>query len=140
MKLKNFENVESYEEAQQWLVDFFGDRIPVWKKEELTPLWRGFDNVVESIRWAVALMDCAKNSAVRAAIHHVFMGDAFINCFTDWEDGHSSEWGQWIVMSPDGNYRHGMARLAWEGEEVEELKILKMRIRSPRNFNSIIGG
>ena len=65
-------NVKSYSRAKKWLEQNFPlEFIPVWTKSGKSEM----DTVI-SLQVATWLLTNAKNSAVRAAVHNVFIGDA----------------------------------------------------------------
>ena len=85
--MKKFKNIESFIEASQYLLKNF--HCPIFDEEgELTEAYRELDahDFAEVIFRTVQLLDSAKNSAVRAAIHQTLIGNALIE-YSDEEDG-----------------------------------------------------
>lgn len=65
--MKKFKNLESYDEATQYIKNVFA--VPV---SEMELVEEQEEEIIAKIIW---LFDNAKNSAVRAAIHHHALGD-----------------------------------------------------------------
>ena len=65
--MKKFKNVESYIEATQYIQNIFDVPVSQMELEETKE-----EEIIAKISW---LFDNAKNSAVRAAIHHHALGD-----------------------------------------------------------------
>jgi hypothetical protein len=65
--MKKFKNIESYDEATQYIKNVF--EVPVSQMELVE---EQEEEVIAKIIW---LFDNAKNSAVRAAIHHHALGE-----------------------------------------------------------------
>ena len=65
--MKKFKNLESYTEASQYIQNIFEVPVSQMKLEEAKE-----EEIIAKIIW---LFDNAKNSAVRAAIHHHALGD-----------------------------------------------------------------
>ena len=65
--MKKFKNLESYDEAAQYIQNVFAVPVSQMKLEESKE-----EEIIAKIIW---LFDNAKNSAVRAAIHHHALGD-----------------------------------------------------------------
>lgn len=84
---KNFKNIESFEEASRYLQENYF--CPIFDEDGyLTKEYRELDahDFADVIYNTVQLLDSAKNSAVRAAVHKVLIGKAMIEYF-DEEDG-----------------------------------------------------
>jgi hypothetical protein len=64
--MKKFKNVESYDEAAQYIQNVFAVPVSQMELEEAQE-----EEIIAKIIW---LFDNAKNSAVRAAIHHHALG------------------------------------------------------------------
>jgi hypothetical protein len=64
--MKKFKNVESYDEAAQYIQNVFAVPVSQMELEEAKE-----EEIIAKIIW---LFDNAKNSAVRAAIHHHALG------------------------------------------------------------------
>jgi hypothetical protein len=64
--MKKFKNVESYDEAAQYIQNVFAVPVSQMELEEAQE-----EEIIVKIIW---LFDNAKNSAVRAAIHHHALG------------------------------------------------------------------
>ena len=65
--MKKFKNLESYDEATQYIKTVFDVPVSQMELEEAKE-----EEIIAKIIW---LFDNAKNSAVRAAIHHHVLGD-----------------------------------------------------------------
>ena len=65
--MKKFKNVESYDEAAQYIQNVFAVPVSQMELEEAQE-----EEIIAKIIW---LFDIAKNSAVRAAIHHHGLGE-----------------------------------------------------------------
>lgn len=82
--MKNWKNVSSYEEAVRWI-----------KENVRYKMFDEFNNVVvpdgiefnEAFRIAIRLLNAAKNSAVRAAVHKEFIGGSVFLCYKEVDDG-----------------------------------------------------
>ena|SRR5690554_480530 len=75
-------NVKSYSRAKKWLEQNFPlEFIPVWLKSGKSEM----DTAI-SLQVATWLLNNAKNAAVRAAVHHIFIGAAFL-LYRDTDDG-----------------------------------------------------
>ena len=64
--MKKFKNLESYDEATQYIQNVFEVPVSQMELEEAKE-----EEIIAKIIW---LFDNAKNSAVRAAIHHHALG------------------------------------------------------------------
>lgn len=82
--MKKFKNVSSFEKAAEYLKENFF--CPIWTEEGLSPEYQGDIDFAALLRDCQALLETAKNSAVRAAIHQVFIGKAWLWSFQE-EDG-----------------------------------------------------
>ena len=70
--MKKWKNVASYDAAKEWLnQNFPPEFIPVWTESGKSEM-----DTAESLLIATWLLNNAKNSAVRAAVHHNFIGAA----------------------------------------------------------------
>lgn len=82
--MKKFRNIESFEEASQWLKENFS--CPIFdEKGQLTEDYEK-DYRTEIILDVIDLLEDAKNSAVRAAVHRVLIGNAMVD-YREEDDG-----------------------------------------------------
>lgn len=78
--MKNFKNIESFEKASQYLQENY--YCPIFDGDgNLTEAYRELDahDFADVIYNTVQLLDSAKNSAVRAAVHRVLIGNAMVD-------------------------------------------------------------
>src|SRR5690554_51146 len=71
--MRKWKNVASYDAAEKWLKRNFQTGIPVWTKCGKSEM----DTAI-SLQVATWLLSNSKNSAVRAAVHHSFIGAAVL--------------------------------------------------------------
>jgi len=78
--MKKWKNVASYDAAKKWLKQNFPPEfIPVWSESGKSEM-----DTAESLLVATWLLSNSKNAAVRAAVHHNFIGvAAVVECDTD---------------------------------------------------------
>lgn len=82
--MKNWKNVSSYEEAKKWIESNIGYKMFDDENNVVVPEDIEFN---EAFRTAIKLLDLAKNSAVRAAVHKEFIGGSVILQYKETEDG-----------------------------------------------------
>lgn len=83
-KKRNFKNIESYEEASRWLKKNFN--CPIFDEDGQLTEEYDKDYQTEIILDVIELLETAKNSAVRAAVHQVLIGNAMID-YREEDDG-----------------------------------------------------
>jgi len=83
-KIKNFRNVSSYEEAVAWLRKNVGYKLFNEDNNVVVPEDIAFNVAFEN---AIKLLDVAKNSAVRAAVHKEFIGGSVFLVYKTTDDG-----------------------------------------------------
>ena len=71
--MRKWKNVASYDAAEKWIKRNFPSNIPVWTESGKSEM----DTAI-SLQVATWLLSNSKNSAVRAAVHNVFIGDAVL--------------------------------------------------------------
>ena len=76
--MKKFKNLETYTEAARYIKKHF--TAPVFDQSgKLNPAYDGFEALTKALKTSMTLLDNAKNSAVRAAVHKVFIGGAMLD-------------------------------------------------------------
>lgn len=83
-KIKNFRNVSSYEEAKKWLAENIGYKLFDENNNVVVP-----DDVEFNVAFskAIELLNLAKNSAVRAAVHKEYIGGSVFLQYRTTDDG-----------------------------------------------------
>ena len=77
-KMRKFRNLENYTEAESFLKKRF--TVPVFDQNgNLNPAYDDFEALTKALKTSMTLLDNAKNSAVRAAVHKVFIGGAMLD-------------------------------------------------------------
>lgn len=83
-KIKNFKNVSSYEEAKKWIRKNVGYKLFDEDNNVVVPEGIRFNAAFET---AVKLLNAAKNSAVRAAVHKEYIGGSVFLQYRTTDDG-----------------------------------------------------
>lgn len=82
--MKNWKNVSSYEEAKRWIESNIGYRMFDEGNNIVVPENIEFNVAFEN---AIKLLDVAKNSAVRAAVHKEYIGGSVFLQYRTTDDG-----------------------------------------------------
>ena len=82
--MKRFKNLESFEEAKKWIRLNIGFKMFDNKNNIILPDNVGFNR---ALGIAVQLLDSAKNSAVRAAVHQELIGGNVLLQYKTCQDG-----------------------------------------------------